>query len=91
MDAKRLKSIAAKSLLVFVLEGWESIYASTEVHMSIPKAVALLGLGRENLRLIPVDESFRMVPEQLEYRMRQDKESRSRLSLPLCAIGKPTP
>jgi aromatic-L-amino-acid decarboxylase len=51
-----------------------AIYASTEVHMSIPKAVALLGLGRENLRLIPVDESFRMIPEQLEHRMRQDKE-----------------
>jgi aromatic-L-amino-acid/L-tryptophan decarboxylase len=51
-----------------------AIYASTEIHMSIPKAVALLGLGRENLRLIPVDQSFRMVPEQLEHRMRQDKK-----------------
>jgi glutamate/tyrosine decarboxylase-like PLP-dependent enzyme len=51
-----------------------AIYASTEVHMSIPKAIALLGLGRENLRPIPVDESFRMVPEQLEHRIRQDKE-----------------
>jgi aromatic-L-amino-acid decarboxylase len=36
------------------------VYASSEVHMSIPKAVALLGLGRENLRLIPADECFRM-------------------------------
>src|SRR6516164_5475779 len=31
------------------------VYASNEVHMSIPKAMALLGLGRENLRLIPAD------------------------------------
>lgn len=51
-----------------------AIYASTEVHMSILKASALLGLGRENVRLIPVDESFHMVPEQLEHRMRQDQE-----------------
>jgi glutamate/tyrosine decarboxylase-like PLP-dependent enzyme len=51
-----------------------AIYASTEIHMSIPKAVALLGLGRKNLHLIPVDESFRLIPEELERRMRQDKE-----------------
>jgi aromatic-L-amino-acid/L-tryptophan decarboxylase len=41
------------------------IYASSEVHMSVSKAVALLGLGRANLRLIPVDEYFRMRPERL--------------------------
>ena len=36
------------------------VYASSEVHMSIPKSMALLGLGREQLRLIPIDERFRM-------------------------------
>jgi glutamate/tyrosine decarboxylase-like PLP-dependent enzyme len=36
------------------------VYASSEVHMSIPKAMALLGLGREQLRLIPTDERYRM-------------------------------
>jgi aromatic-L-amino-acid/L-tryptophan decarboxylase len=51
-----------------------AVYASTEVHMSIPKAVSLLGIGRDNLRLIPVDESFRMLPEALEQRMRRDEE-----------------
>jgi aromatic-L-amino-acid/L-tryptophan decarboxylase len=51
-----------------------AVYASTEVHMSIPKAIALLGVGYENLRLIPVDLSFRMLPQQLEEVMRRDAE-----------------
>jgi glutamate/tyrosine decarboxylase-like PLP-dependent enzyme len=48
------------------------VYASTEVHMSIPKAVALLGLGRRNLRLIPTDAEWRMNPEALEQAIVQD-------------------
>jgi glutamate/tyrosine decarboxylase-like PLP-dependent enzyme len=50
-----------------------AVYASTEAHMSIAKAVGLLGIGRENLRAIPVDRSFRMIPEELERVLRQDQ------------------
>ncbi len=42
------------------------VYASSEVHMSIGKAMALLGLGHRNLRTIPVDENFRMRTDELE-------------------------
>src|SRR5579859_3860469 len=51
-----------------------AVYASAEVHMSIPKAVALLGIGREKLRLIPVDASFRMIPAKLEEQLQGDKQ-----------------
>jgi aromatic-L-amino-acid/L-tryptophan decarboxylase len=60
------------------------VYAPTEVHMSIPKAVALLGLGRENLRLVPVDENFRMAPEELDRAIRRDLERRKR---PLAVVA----
>lgn len=48
------------------------VYASSEVHMSIPKALALLGLGRKNLRLIPTDAAWRMRPEALEHAIAED-------------------
>lgn len=51
------------------------VYASQEVHMSIPKSVALLGLGRDNLRLIPTDPSLRMDTAQLERQIANDKSS----------------
>jgi len=52
-----------------------TVYASEEVHMSIPKRVALLGIGRENLRLIATDESFQMIPGELDRAIRRDKEA----------------
>src|SRR5215475_1960810 len=52
-----------------------AIYASTEVHMSIPKAIALLGIGRENLRMIPVDDRYRINLQKLEETILHDQAS----------------
>lgn len=51
------------------------VYASDEVHMSIPKAIALLGLGRENMRLIGTDDRFRMIPRELSLAIEQDRRA----------------
>jgi aromatic-L-amino-acid/L-tryptophan decarboxylase len=49
-----------------------TVYASEEVHMSVLKSVALLGLGRQNLRLIATDSHFRLIPSELENAIQRD-------------------
>jgi aromatic-L-amino-acid decarboxylase len=54
------------------------VYASEEVHMSIPKAVAVLGLGRSNLRLVPVDAEMRIDVRELEAAIARDRQAGTR-------------
>ena len=49
-----------------------TVYASEEVHMSVFKSLALLGLGRQNLRLIATDSQFRLIPSELENAIQRD-------------------
>jgi aromatic-L-amino-acid decarboxylase len=49
-----------------------TVYASSEVHMSIPKAVALLGMGHHAVPFVPIDDEFRMIPAELEHAIKQD-------------------
>jgi aromatic-L-amino-acid/L-tryptophan decarboxylase len=51
------------------------VYASEEIHMSIPKAVAMLGLGRASLRLIQVDANLRIDVPALEAAIARDREA----------------
>src|SRR5262245_20992801 len=49
------------------------VYTSAESHMSIDKAVHLLGLGPRALVRLPVDGAFRMSPAELEQRILADR------------------
>lgn len=42
------------------------VYASSEAHSSVEKAVRIAGIGTDRLRRIPTDERFRMDPAALE-------------------------
>jgi glutamate/tyrosine decarboxylase-like PLP-dependent enzyme len=63
------------------------VYASEEIHMSIPKSVALLGIGRENLRLIPADRNFRMIPAELQNQIGRDKSEGKTLVAVVASAG----
>ncbi len=48
------------------------VYTSSQAHSSVEKDALLAGFGRENLRLVAVDEAFAMRPDALEAAIRDD-------------------
>jgi aromatic-L-amino-acid decarboxylase len=50
-------------------------YTSSQAHSSIEKAVKIAGIGRQNLRLVEVDEEYAMRPERLREQIRQDRQA----------------
>lgn len=61
-----------------------TVYTSVEAHSSIQKAVELLGLGSESLRLIPVDDAYRIDVATLEATIAADRAAGLQ---PVCLIG----
>jgi glutamate/tyrosine decarboxylase-like PLP-dependent enzyme len=49
------------------------IYLSKQAHHSIDKGIRVAGLGECVLRFIPIDEKFRIIPEELVRQIEQDK------------------
>jgi len=60
------------------------IYASSETHFSIAKAAALLGIGRENVRFVAVDECFKIRVDDLVAKITADLEAGY---LPFCVVA----
>jgi len=61
-----------------------TVYCSTEAHSSVEKAVKVAGLGKEQLRKIPVDDAYAMRPAALETAVREDIAAGF---TPLCVIA----
>jgi aromatic-L-amino-acid decarboxylase len=65
-------------------DGELTVYASTQAHSSIEKAVKIAGLGRQNLRLVEEDERFAMRPDALVARIAEDRRA-GRIPCFVCA------
>jgi len=61
-----------------------TIYASEEVHMSIPKAADILGFGRDQVRVVACDERRRMRVDELALQIKTDLKNGLR---PFCVVG----
>jgi len=61
-----------------------TVYASTEAHSLVDKAVGIAGLGRRQLRRVPVDEVFAMRPEALDAAIEEDQAAGR---TPCCVIA----
>ena len=60
------------------------VYASSETHFSIAKAAGLLGIGRENVCHVAVDERFRIRTYDLIAKITADLEAGY---IPLCVVA----
>ncbi len=64
-----------------------TVYASDQTHSSIEKGVKIAGFGRENLRLIPTDDAYAMIPEKLEEAILEDKKRGLKPACVVATIG----
>ncbi len=76
---------AGDDVRIFGLAGSKLIaYASSEVHVSLIKTFEMLGFGRDSLRAIPVDSTYRMDLGALKAAIEADRRSGS---TPFCVIA----
>ena len=61
-----------------------TLYSSDEVHMSVPRAAQILGLGTAAVRIVPSDARFRLDPAGLEDAVLADRRAGH---LPFCVVA----
>ena len=68
-------------------DGSQVAYCSTQAHSSLEKAMGIAGLGRANLRQVPVDERFALDAARLAVQVRTDKANGLRPIFACATLG----
>jgi aromatic-L-amino-acid decarboxylase len=63
------------------------IYVSEEAHSSVDKGAKIAGYGEENIRRIPTDSAFAMIPEKLEEAILTDKRNGLKPACVVATVG----
>ena len=82
--SRRVNGVAASRKGLWNAGPPMTIYASEEVHMSIPKAADVLGFGRDNVRTVNCDREHKMRVDDLVLRIKEDQSNGFR---PFCVVG----
>ena len=61
-----------------------TVYCSEQAHSSIEKGMKIIGLGKNNIRKVPVDENFALIPSKLEEIIEKDIQEGC---IPLCVVA----
>jgi glutamate/tyrosine decarboxylase-like PLP-dependent enzyme len=61
-----------------------TVYASEQVHLSIPKAADILGFGRDQVRTVACDKDFRLDVRSLRERLQHDQTNGLQ---PFCVVA----
>ncbi len=69
------------------VDGRMTAYCSSQAHSSIEKAMMVAGLGRDQLRQVPVDDNFGLRPDELEQMIQDDLQAGFRPCLVAATIG----
>ena len=61
-----------------------TVYCSEQAHSSIEKGMKIIGLGKNNIRKVPVDENFALITSKLEEIIEKDIQEGC---IPLCVVA----
>lgn len=64
-----------------------TLYTSDQAHSSVAKAGITLGIGHDNVRLVPTDDNFQMDPDELARRIEADRRDARRPLAVVATVG----